>query len=387
VAQSGAALFEPDYSSANLLVDLQRKPERFSQPREPKFPFLLSPGPDTPRPPPPEPSNDEFCDLHEGDSKIVPPSVTPIGAYSTQGYKLVVSKDPESGLKIYDVIINFKFSPAPGDSPNVVDDMKKIATNCFDAVGIIRGPDGDGMRIRFANEKDQGLPAEYPLQVTAKVLDRENSKMWSTSSRLGCAMTIHETMHELGLGDIYLDKEYKVKAPDGSMRTLYNCRSTGAESIMGDNLQLILNYSQPYYTFMTCKCNVWGKCNKDFAKLSGVPQECPAGSTIQKNDQIFTSDFYLKTHPELEPEFESKVVPSMKGQYDGGRYNVTVKNVPRADFSILYPAEFRAVVHPFCHAKNETYYRCTYYSYWSDFQLKDGVCGKEAICDSPAWLK
>jgi hypothetical protein len=282
------------------------------------------------------------CDLGEGQKT------------SAENYFLVSrGLDTENGRRLYEAIINYKFIPDANESPDDITAVRNLAETCFRAVGKIPGPDRDELTLRLADSSDGvASPGAVTIRVTSKRRYRDNSAKWSTDA--SCSVIVHETMHVLGLSDLYRETEYG---------TAFNCRQDVNDSIMGNDLHTILVASQPFYTEkLSCACvegTRWLECKRGLDRIVSPPESCPSGSIERRGDgMVIYSDFRAKLDPSTARTLDEVIKPRLKGlRTSSSNYVLYQRNEPRVK-SILLPGEFRVVAHPGCERLNRLYYSC-----------------------------
>lgn len=296
-----------------------------------------------------------FCrDLDVNEIRIVSSTSTPVEAH----YRLTRSNN-ENGHRVYRVGLNLDFVPAQDANPEDALEMRRQTEACYsEARAHLKASDGTRIELELlAGGKGSKLPRRVEVKVSKQV-ERPTHLHWGLSQ--GCAATIHESFHHLGLVD-----EYQEPAHSGPS---FDCRKVGPRgSIMRDGLsdaELFGMHQQ-----ISCNCNEssddYSACVEALGSLSGIPSECPAPSVasidwvsigVQRADlkrQMPLSRFEWDRLENGGPESPKKYVFLRQAAF--------VADAPPA----LLPAHVRSIVYPGCEAKNAIYYDCAAEAYRS----------------------
>jgi hypothetical protein len=346
------------------------------------------------RPPPPQNEDDVWCPpIPDGGSRLITPGV-PHGGALGANYKLSATTDVATGKRLYEAAVNIEFRPQNGEPPEVVAQMRARFNMCFKAIGPIRGPllpgqkVQDELTVRLIDPSEAApLPQARGVMVATKPMWREDSGDWSLETT--CSTIVHETMHLLGLVDLYGEDELGVKQdasghwvqvdsvkdePAGTAFLAWDCRATADKgSCMTPEVhEDVIGKTTPVWEKLSCECadndaRSDRACLRTIQWIMSPPASCPSGleQSLQKTE---FSDFQLATDPRKKSEFDDTYGSYLAGkatppnEFFYRRYQVVRKGGPVLD-SFLYPAEWKAITRPGCQKENTSYYRCTLNAY------------------------
>jgi hypothetical protein len=340
--------------------------------------------------------------MSDGEYRVIAPGDQNVSILGVS-YKLIKSTDSKTGSKVYDAVLNLNFIPNPGETKDVIPAMGARFNECFAELGPIVGPEGEFLRVRTPRASDPGpVPGSTNVFVLTRAMPREErSNLWSTHS--GCPLIIHETMHLLGLVDLYpetgigwaQDGSGKwIEVQSGATMTMDNCRSTaGTGSVMTSDMNEYVERTQPSYSAMHCACET-SACAAILDRIQSVPESCPEGTASSDGKTRVAWQFEMDTNPSALADFKSGYELMEKGvRHNRWDYDF-LKTYPADVTSILYPAEFRAITQPGCAQANHLYLECSSNAYRTtedhtpEAYKQDGGCinNTPVECHDLRWL-
>jgi hypothetical protein len=279
-------------------------------------------------------------------------------------------------------------SPSRPATPICQSKYNAWARECYKKAPPLRGPNGEILRIKLAVD-NPGVPApdQREIKIVAdKPGERADAGKWR--EKMDCPAVLHETLHILGLIDEYeetakgvvVTAEGEVKDVEtGATKTTFDCRVLGpVDSVMWGQTAAY-DACKPGTLLDLCRCTATtpAACHKEMqAQAAGAA--CPP---------------------------ERRSVDRQVNPASAGWKGFTVSFGPTNQFyvmhafpqppkrtSLLYPAEFRAIVQPQCVAGNKTYAACAKEAYvTSRGNYGQGKCSTAlpAACTrgGPEWLK
>jgi len=332
-----------------------------------------------PKPESVQPKANACTSLQDGESSIIDSQKIPEDMRALDAkYKLSRTRDMKTGDTVYEAAINIQFTPKAGENASVIDAITETTKTCYAAADIVSAQ-GEHLHLRLATASDEGIPA---TQVTvnsnsSQRMVSEDAYDWSTQA--DCPTTLHESMHLLGLVDLYYEPTYKNAA--GQLQ--WNCRATADDSLM-DSLAFA-EYASSGFVENQCGCTT-AACSAILDKIDSVPSACPGG-TDSDPFTIGMTQLDIDTDPAVQAKFQSEFAPLLKGQRtDQWVYRFLVPAQPTQ--KVLYPAEFRAITQPGC-SSNTIYYQCSKNAYLTSTENGGSGCvNRPTICDQHGqWLE
>jgi hypothetical protein len=316
--------------------------------------------------------------LQEGDSRVVESQKMPDSMRAlVANYMLSKSKDASSGDTVYTATINIKFKPKAGEDPSVVDTIIQRTNACYGVADIV-SDQGEHLHLRLATS-DQGIPATNVTVNSNPALRMVSEDAFDWSTHADCSTTLHESMHLLGLVDLYYEGQYK----DQNGNLQWNCRATADDSLM-DNLTFG-TYASFVYEKNVCSCES-SACARALDKIQSPPSQCPVEANSTKF-QIGLSPLDIACDADAKANFETNYAPLLDGKRNGQwEYQFLVKAQPEK--KVLYPAEFRAITQPGC-SSSTLYYQCAKNAYLTSTDHGGSGCvTRPAVCDEHGqWLQ
>jgi hypothetical protein len=316
--------------------------------------------------------------MNDGETRIVDTQNTPNNLKALNArYMLSKTTDARSGKVAYEAALNIQFTPKPGESAAILDVISAQTRTCYAAMHL-QSEQGETLNLRLADPSEQ-IPVTH-VSVSSQPMARivsEDAFDWTTEA--DCATMFHESLHLLGLVDLY--SETQMKSANGQLA--WDCRATAPESIMNS-----LNYaklSSAGYQRTSCTCET-RSCARALDGISGVPTECPsAAQTTQFLLGIKQID--IDTDPHARALFESQYAPFLKGKRED-QWTYSFVNAVPSSKQALYPAEFRAITHPGCKS-NSDYYQCSKNAYLTSTAHGGSGCETpDLTCNDPnIWLQ
>lgn len=308
--------------------------------------------------------------LSPGGTQAIDSSVTTLPAryYLTRGQDV-------NGHATYQAVIPVTFvadgacrtTPCADQRSPYYDQLMARANTCLQqAAPSLRGGNGETLSVQLAPPSSGGM-GPFQIELTPS-LPRGDSQHWDTN--WGCPEITHEVMHLLGL----VDENHEMSLVEGNS---YDCRATGPlDSLMSDP-QRAFNVSSPMLQGVECHCDGVADpaCPAAIAQLQASP-EPPASCPPPTREQIYPNT----------PEWVSqRFAPADRlGQAAPGRYRFTRRGTGTRQ-SLLYPAEFNAIVAPGCQS-NRLYYACSMNAYRSSTETRGCVQNLPAECANATWI-
>ena len=323
-------------------------------------------------------SYDACSSMSDGETRIVDSQNTPNNLKALNAkYMLSKTTDARSGKVAYEAALNIQFTPKPGESAGIVDVISAQARTCYAAMHL-QSEQGEALNLRLADPSEQ-IPVTH-VSVSSQPMARivsEDAFDWTTQA--DCATMFHESLHLLGLVDLY--SEPQMKSPNGQLA--WDCRSTAPESIMNS-----LNYarlSSVAYQRTSCSCET-RTCARALDEISGTPTECPSSAETSQF-VIGIRQLDIDTDAHTKALFESQYAPLLKGKRED-QWTYSFLTAVASSKQALYPAEFRAITHPGCKS-NSVYYQCSKNAYLTSTAHGGSGCETPVLtCNDPAvWLQ
>jgi hypothetical protein len=324
------------------------------------------------------PSVDACAEMSPGDARVVNYNTLPSEAQHTgviPEYLLKRVGDNADGTQAYEAVLNIHFLPKAGENLDT-DAMMKFTQNCYAALPPIVNTDGTTLKIRMA-DADEVAPVRN-INLTGKPMVREDMVDWSTLSN--CRVITHESLHLLGLVDLY--KEPLLKTATGSLA--YDCRKVGpADSVMRDYIQA--HFSNNLYMSNSCSCD-HSSCLKEISAIKETPTACPALAD-SSSFPLHLNEYDIATDPSSAKFFDENYKPYLEtGKLSDWIY--TYYSLQPDHHAFLYPAEFRMITAPGCHEKNSVYLQCASEAYRSSSNVNGCGDPTPSVCDDPnQWLQ
>jgi hypothetical protein len=313
--------------------------------------------------------------LRDGESKVVNSGNIPNDMKAlVANYMISRAKDPKSGETVYTAGLNIKFTPKTNEDPSVINTIIERTKACYAAADFVSAQ-GEHLHLRLA-QANEGIPVTNVTVNSAPAVRMVAEDAFNWSTQAPCSTTLHESMHLLGLVDLYSEK-----AQSGS--SMWDCRSTADDSLM-NNLNFG-KYAAGLYEEHQCGCDT-SACARILDRIHTVPASCPTG-TDASEFQLGDSQLDVESDPAVKASFDANYGALLNGKrVDQWTYEFVIPE--RVNKQILYPAEFRAITQPGC-SSNTLYYQCSKNAYLTSTNSGGSGCvAAPSVCDSPgAWLQ
>ena len=325
---------------------------------------------------------DACSEMAPGESRTVDYPTLNQAVFSVQvipRYLLKRVSDNANGKAAYEAALNIQFVPHPGESIDT-QAMLNYTSNCYAQLPPIEDADGNSIKIRLATPDEAKEAPLRSINLTDSHMDREDMTDWSTES--DCRVLVHESLHLMGLVDLYQETSLKTAAGGQA----YDCRKLGPnDSVMRDQGQAHFATSVYYETSCTCEHN---NCAAELAAITQTPEYCPALAS-STSIRMLINTYDIATNPSDEALFNTTYGPYLKTGNHSEKWIYNFFSLKPDTNSLLYPAEFRMITSPGCVAKNSLYLQCAGNAYRS---TTDGAgCSAVAnpdVCNDPSqWLK
>jgi hypothetical protein len=309
-------------------------------------------------------------------------SVTSYNRFAT-AYRINRLSDNANGGASYEAVVNPTFTLGAAVPASSIDVIKQRYGVCLAQVGVISGPGNDTLTIRTANAAEKAtLPT---VSIALKIDGRTNMVSWGVSE--DCSTLTHETLHLLGLVDLYTEGDGPPTHYMDDPASNYNCRVNGpSDGIMFDQEKgAALTYG--YYKAIYCSCDSDGfrACSKELSTISGVPDACPAltNESTPGGYEINVLNDPLDSNHTIQKFIDDGLVAGKHEEswsFHGEKKITGLK-------PLLYPAEFREITQPGCKDQNSVYESCAANAYRSTSDR--GGCKTPAPqCSDPnLWLQ
>jgi hypothetical protein len=328
---------------------------------------------------------DSCSEMQVGESRVIDyPIFTPeINAVQVfPRYLLNRVADNANGKASYEAAVQVKFIPKAGENLDV-QAMLDYTNTCYANLPPIESQNGESLKIRMALP-GEAAPARA-INLTGVKLPREDMVNWSTQSN--CRTLVHETLHLLGLVDLYHEPE--MKTATGSL--MYDCRKTGPVDSVMDDLGKA-HFSKEQYMHNSCTCETTS-CANELAQLTSTPDACPSLASQGQPFPINISEYDISTDKATAQFFDINYRPYLQAGELVDRWSYYYYSLTPDNHPFLYPAEFRVIISPACHEKNSLYYACAANAYRtstdpSTTTRPEGCSVTPSACDNPnQWLQ
>lgn len=313
-----------------------------------------------------------------------------------------------SGPKSWIVDLNMKFvSDSWWNWDDRTDKVyREKVQKCFDQANpYLKGPDGEDLSLRLwrknPSDRTRSEPPEVKISIHSGNHFRSNATQYAAD--IDCPTMIHETMHLLGLADEYDDETrgHVVDPATGETRTIkgYDCRALAPRDSIMYSAYDAFSAIRPSkeYTVRACGCYKEIKtCLNEVSHVLGLCHDQGCGEFAPLRDQDVCP-----------PGYRRETVTYMEDDHGKWRYISPFPGKDRQFFtwkgmapirvkaaqgrpSLLYPAQFRAIVFPGCLEKNELYYQCSRNAYRSSERRmgqKAGCADVSSECQKGGWLQ
>jgi hypothetical protein len=309
-------------------------------------------------------------------------SITSYNRFGT-AFRMNRLSDNANGGASYEAVVNPHFTTDANVPVSMVDAMRQRYDACLAQVGTISGPGSDTLIIRTAHaDETSTLP---PVSIALMPNGRSNMLNWGTKE--DCATLTHETLHLLGLVDLYLESGSPLHYMDDPVSN-YNCRSKGpSDGIMYDQ-EKGAGLTYGYYERLYCSCDSDGfrACSKALAALTSVPDSCPAltnESLVPAYDINLLNDSTDPNHT-IQSFIDEGLVAGKLAE----NYSYESEKKVKGQKPLLYPAEFREITQPGCKDQNSVYESCAANAYRSTSDSGGCKTPKAPQCDDAnLWLQ
>ncbi|MES2964340.1 MAG: hypothetical protein V4760_10645, partial [Bdellovibrionota bacterium] len=206
------------------------------------------------------------------------------------------------------------------------------------------------------------------------LIDESNQRanMLTFTSNIDCPAILHEFLHHLGLPDEYYEPELghwvdpltgrhvTPETPNAMQITKYSCRTVGPpDSVMSNHL-IGEKRMQPHravtHRLWACFCpagkeNCLTEIDSINRAILAAEERCPDAAVSQSRT---STSKYWSQDPTMNPG-----TTHFSDTPSGFSMMRVVRNRnERGARSLLYPAQFRAIIYPNCEQKNALYLEC-----------------------------
>lgn len=303
-----------------------------------------------------------------------------------------------------------------GSSPAETEQLYlDLAQECFDRIEkSLNGPAGEKMRIEILGSGQQKLassgqhPRAWKIRFEKDLLARAHSTKWTFA--IECPTVIHEVFHLLGLVDEYtetekgfVDKILGIKSwvDKDATHLAYDCRALGPkDSIMSSSQTTYPKFLDARVELLFCTCpssqpipmaspvsesevkaqarfedsvnRCWQMIQETKANSADSSLgECPAGT---ETGGIVT---YNKEQAQSDPAIGKLLAMCNQGYIEELKGAYFCMDVPPLRKSLLFPAQWRAILYPGCNEKNPIYNACAKNAYLTSKEHGGTGCLKD----------
>lgn len=323
----------------------------------------------------------EACrELNVGEQKTV--SFSAFESPTSMEHKYILEKIKPDEYKIK-LNLSFKENQFFPDEPTKVGRKMQTRINkCLKEMNPkLLGPSGEKITIELLPWAEKHLAKYKDIKSTIFLDNERNKRAYSNMypSQISCTTILHELFHLMGLVDEY--KEFELIHSFEK-----DCRSFGPDDSIMANSVAARRISR---SVQSCFCRDPKLCKPVSKEEIESLKTCPDGYGTETITKFFIKDSNMNW---VEEKIEG----------DGFRVGMSGMSPPpisfslRPDFdssgriqnSILYPAQFRAVIFPGCKAKNKTYYGCARDAYYRPWKIVGSCNQRPPACnDESEWLK